>query len=562
MWFGKRRLGLLVLVQSLVLAATVWGQSRATGGSEWQWSVPDGKARAYLWIPPTCTHVRAVVLANHNMIEQGILEHPTMRRTLSELNMAEIWVVPYFDQTFDFNKGAAEHFETLMAALAEESGYSELRFAPVVPLGHSACATYPWNFAAWNPGRTLALLSVHGDAPQTKLTGNGRPRIAWGDHHIDGVPSLMVMGEFEWWEDRLTPAFEYLAAHPRTPMALLADAGHGHFDYSDRTVAFLAMFIRKAAAVRLPAAETPLDQPVPLSPVLPEQGWRNDRWHPNQPPGAPAAPWAAYTGDANHAFWCFDEEMARETEAIYAHSRGKKPQLLSVTELTAPPQSGCGEPVTPRFVPEADGLTFRLQTAFMDVVPGSPAKNGNPARWAGLPAGSPLGHATGGGPIVLSWIVGPAVQTGPDSFMVRYGRAEYPSNGRNRDVWLLASHPGDEQYRSAVQQVQVRLPAAKEGPEQHLSFPAIPDQPAGVRTLKLAATSDAGVPVQYYLREGPAKVQGDTLVFTPIPPRAKYPIKITVVAWQFGRIADPKLKAAAPVEQTFQIVGQAIEPGK
>src|SRR6059036_62135 len=87
----------------------------------WQWSAPDGQARAYLWIPENCKQVRAVVVANHNMIEQGILEHPTMRQTLSELDIAEVWVVPFMDQTFDFNKGAGEHFQKIMDALAAES---------------------------------------------------------------------------------------------------------------------------------------------------------------------------------------------------------------------------------------------------------------------------------------------------------------------------------------------------------------------------------------------------------------------------------------------------------
>jgi len=171
--------------------------------AEWQWSVPAGDSRAYLWIPSDCQRVRAVVVANHNMIEQGILEHPTMRKALAELGIAEMWVVPYLDIPFDFNKGAGERFERIINALAEESGYGELRFAPVVPLGHSACATYPWNFAAWNPGRTLAVLSVHGDAPQTNRTGYGRPNVDWGERNIDGVPGLMVMGEYEWGEERL-----------------------------------------------------------------------------------------------------------------------------------------------------------------------------------------------------------------------------------------------------------------------------------------------------------------------------------------------------------------------
>jgi len=37
-------------------------------------------------------------------------------------------------------------------------------------------------------------------------------------------------------------------------------------------------------------------------------------------------------------------------------------------------------------------------------------------------------------------------------------------------------------------------------------------------------------------------------------PRAKFPVKVTVVAWQYGRVLEPKLKTAEPVEQTFSIV--------
>lgn len=530
----------------------------ASAGTEWQWSIADGETRLYLWIPPECAQVRGVVFANHNMIEQGILEHATMRRTLAKLGFAEVWAVPYFDATFDFNHGAGEHFDRVMAALADESGYGELRHAPVVPLGHSACATFPWNFAAWNPGRTLAVLSVHGDAPQTTLTGNGKPRIDWADRNIDGIPGLMVMGEYEWWDDRLAPAFAFMAKHPATPLAFLADAGRGHFDYADRTVAFIAAFIEKAAALRLPAS-APLDGPVTLKPVDPQTGWRVDRWRHEQAPTAPAAPWAGYTGDPKNAFWCFDEAMARATETIYAEQRGKKPQLLSVTDGRQPLEKGNGEPVTPRFIPEADGLTFRLTADFLDRVPPDNAKA---TLWTGLPAGSPLGHATGGGPIQLARIVGPVVQTGPDTFAMRFGRAEYTANRRNHDLWLVASHPGDDHYKSIVQQLMVRVSPNQDGAPQQITFLAIPDihvdaaltPPAAIR---LAASSDAGAPVGYYVREGPAEIEGDTLRFTAIPPRAKFPIKVTVVAWQFGRATEPKLQTAGRAERTFHLLAPA-----
>jgi hypothetical protein len=497
--------------------------------------------------------VRGVVVANHNMIEQGILEHPTMRHTLTQLGFAEIWVVPMLDGPFDFNKGAGEHFERIIADLAELSGYTELNRAPVVPLGHSACATFPWNFAAWNPARTLAVLSVHGDAPQTTLTGYGRANADWGGRRIDGVPGLMVMGEYEWWEDRLAPAFRFMEKNPAAPIAFRADAGCGHFDYSDDLVAYLALFIRKAAIARLPAEFAPPDTPVTLRPVDPKDGWRMDRWHKDHPPTAPAAPYADYTGDPREAFWTFDAEMAALAETNYATVRGKSPQLLSVTDLQSPPDTGCGEPVTPRFLPAEDGITFKLQSSFMDHVPGDSKTNSNPARWSALPAGTPLGHATGGGPILFSRIVGPFIQTGPATFAYHPGRAEYTADRRNLDMWLLASHPGDEHYKSMVQQVLVRVAPNKQGNPQQITFPALSDLPVGAASVTLHATSDAGLPVSYYVLEGPAEIEGEKLRFTAIPPRAKFPLKITVVAWQFGRSVPPQVMTAERVERSLYL---------
>jgi hypothetical protein len=530
-----------------------------TRAAVWQWSQEvtaitlDKSAahpRAFLWIPPHCRRVRAVVFGQNNMIEEGILEHLLFRRTLAELGIAELYVAPTFDtwQNATNNAEANARFAALLQALAAESGYGELADAPVVVLGHSAMASFPWNFAAWNPERTLAILSVHGDAPQTTLVGNGHPNVDWGSRSIDGIPGLMVMAEYEWWEDRLTPAMNFRAKHPNAPVALLGDEGHGHFDYSGQLVRFLAMFIRKAAEQRLPR-EMPLAGPVALKPVDPQRGWLVDRWRPNEAPRAQASPFAAYAGDRHEAFWCFDREMARATER-FNPQHGKRPQLVGFV------QAGRVVPQTPnthaqvflKLPPLGDALTFQLQGAFLEAVP----PGHNPAKWTGLTNGAPLGHATGGGPVVLSRISGPVQQLAPETFVIRFNRSSMAADRRAGDIWLLASHPGDAHYQSAVQQGLLTIPLRlTEGAEQHLNFPPIPDPPAGTKQLKLKATSDAGVPVHYYVREGPAEVDGNILRFAPVPPRTRWPVQVTVVAWQYGRSREPKLQTAEPVTRTF-----------
>lgn len=522
----------------------------------WQWSLPlANNKRAFLWLPPDCEQVRAIVVGQDNMIEQGIMEHPLFRATLAELGIAEVFVTDPFDFVFQFDKDAGNIFDDMIIQLAKRSGYSELAFAPVVPLGHSACASYPWNFAAWNPGRTLAVLSIHGDAPLARFTGSGRPNPDWGDRTIDGVPGLMVMAEYEWGDDRhgvdrLTPALEFRTLHPKAPIAMLAEPGEGHFNYSDRLIGILTMFIRKAAEARLPDA-MPLDRSVQLISVDPTNGWLVQRWHLNKPRTEQPAPFKEYKGEHREAFWAFDKQMAYAIHDYQSDQPAKMPQLLSVTTGDIPKEKGCGEPVDLPFHPEDDGVTFRLRTAFMDVVPGNATHNHNAARWAYASAGSPIGHCSTSESIRLHKIVGPVRQIENDTFQLSYDRMNYVGGQRRWNIWVWANHPGDATYKNAVQQAHITLQTNTAGKSQSITFNAIPDQKAGAEPLRLRAVSDAGLKVYFYVLEGPAVVEGDCLKLTPIPPRTTYPIKVTVVAWQHG--LPEKIKTAQPVARSFLI---------
>ena len=222
--------------------------------AEWQWSVPvksekpeNGPARAWLWIPPNCEHVRGVVVAQHNMEEISILENPRFRAALAEMNFAEVWVAPFFDHLFRFNEGAGDTFNDFMNRLADESGYSELKFVPVAPLGHSAAANWPYYFAAWNPQRTLCALSVSGQWPYFR-NKDFAPDI-WGDRNIDCVPCLESMGEYESANDWSREGLWERQQHPLMPLSMLANPGQGHFASTDAKVEYLALYLKKCVAV-------------------------------------------------------------------------------------------------------------------------------------------------------------------------------------------------------------------------------------------------------------------------------------------------------------------------
>jgi hypothetical protein len=531
---------------------------RAGGTAEWQWSVPvksekseQGPARAWLWIPPGCERLRGVVVAQHNMEEISILENPRFRAALAELNFAEVWVAPFFDHLFRFNQGAGETFNAMLGDLAAVSGYDELSYVPVAGLGHSAAASWPYYFGAWDPGRTLAVLSVSGQWPYFR-----DPRFApdiWGDRNIDFVPCLETMGEYEAAATWSNEGLKERQQHPLMPLSMLANPGQGHFASSGAKADYLGFYLKKAVQYRIPKDWDGKSAPK-LNPIDPTKtGWLADKWRLDQPPVAPAAPVGLYQGDSKQAFWFFDEELAKATERYQAAFRGLKPQLVGyVQNSSLAPQRDSHLQIDLRFEPQADGVTFKLAAAFYDTVPaGSPRL----PQWTGLPVGAPLAHSDATNALSVDRISGPFAKLGPDTFAVRFQRETLQvTNARSYELVFAATHPGDGQFKAAVQQAHMMIPARNtQGADQHISFPRVPNQNARARSLKLSATSDANVPVSYLVREGPAEVDGDTLRFTPIPPRARFPLKVTVIAWQYGRSVEPKLKSAEPMEMSFFI---------
>lgn len=515
-----------------------------THAQVWQWSVKVDSViseeikdhpQAYLWIPENCKQVKGIVFTQHNMIEEGMLEHPVFRKTMTELGFAEVWITPALTVTFDFNKDAGEDFNYMMKLLANVSGYDELTNVPIIPMGHSALASFPWNFAAWSPNKTLALVSIHGDAPQTNLTGSGRPNPDWGDRNIDGVPALFIMGEYEWWEDRITPAFKYIAKHPNSVISLFADAGHGHFDYSDEMIAYVCMFIKKAAKKRLPGSVS-IYKPNILNIIRPNEGWLMDRWYKDSLPTAGAATYALYKGDRRFTSWVFDREMANVTEQFYAKARGKIDQHIGFKQngkILQPVKTHANYQL--KFLPLDDGISFTLSSFFADTSRVIPVTG--------------FAKTT----LEIDRICGPVKKINDSTFQINFYRMGFNNSKRSNDIWLLAHNKGDDKFKSIIQQINMRFPLVnKDGSEQKITFLQIKDQKLGVQSIALAASSSAGVPVSFYVKEGPAYVDGNSLRFTTIPPCAKFPVKVTVIAWQYG--IQNKLKSAEPIEQIFYIL--------
>jgi hypothetical protein len=521
-------------------------------GAVWQWSVAvktiqnDKPCRAYLWIPPDCKRVKAFIFSQNNMEEHSILEDPEFRKAMGKLGIAQVWVSPAYDLFFNFSKGAGTVFNDVMNDLAEVSSYDELRKAPFIGMGHSAAASAPYYMAAWNPERALAAISVSGQWPYFR-----HPVFApdiWGTRNIDFIPCLETMGEYEAAESVALEGLKQRATHPLLPLSMLASPAEGHFASSPEKCKYIALYIKKVMQYRWVegTCQTRLRSVDPT-----KTGWLVDKWSRDELPKTEAAPVSRYKGDPTQAFWYFDEEMAKATMDYQGRYRHKKAQLIAyVQNGKKVEQKNTHQQINLKFEPLPDGITFKLGTAFYDTIPGGSPR---PAIWAGASAGERIGHANNAESIVIRRITGPMIRLNDTTFRIQ-PQSGFWQNPHSYELWFAVSHPGDEQYRPAVQQAQMLVPPMNTaGRKQHLTFLPIPNQSVNKNGIELKASSDANVPVYFYVQDGPAEIVGNRLNFLKIPPRSRFPVKVTVVAWQYGNSNEPKLQTAAPVINTFWI---------
>ncbi len=509
------------------------------------------KSNAFLWVPPRAAALRAVVLAPSNVIERRFCEDATIREWAAKEGVALLffnagWTnnekpAPGQSKSMFDSSRLVDYLDAILGTLAEKSGYDELRRVPWIPIGHSGNSKFCEAVLRVAPERTLASIIVKGGMPTVPPDGSIKGLI--------GVPILNICGEFEevippgavrngWFPEMQKRLAMVRAAAPESLMGGLVDRGGGHLDWEPDMSRYVALYLSKALATRL--GDTGRNAPAaayPLKPLAMNDGWLSD-----QQGVAPSAPATRYTGDRLAAFWHFDEEEARAWTALQNLDQGKAEQFIGFVQdgAFAPFWKGWGLQEI-QFRPLEDGQSFKVAARFRDTVP-TPFAD----------AGAPLGHASTGALTykVIGW-AGNTEQTGPDTFRVRFDREGV--NGRTTHILIGAFHPGDAHYRSMMAATRLQIPATNPGSPQKLVLPQPANVAAGTREVKLAASLDSGLKPDYYVSWGPAEMDGDTVRFTQIPARARFPIEVKVTAYHWGKATEPRVATATPITRTFFI---------
>ena len=96
-------------------------------------------------------------------------------------------------------------------------------------------------------------------------------------------------------------------------------------------------------------------------------------------------------------------------------------------------------------------------------------------------------------------------------------------------------------------------PGLTNGKDADDYLPAHRQPQAGSRPVPLKATSDAGLPVDYYVVRRPGRDRRRQADDRRVPGARDVADPGQVVACQFGRGVEPLVQTALPVEQTIQI---------
>ena len=501
------------------------------------------QATLHLWIPETCRRLRGLLVLCTNVPEQMLVGHADIRRVCAAHDLGIVWAVPSF---MNFRKSTTRDGRTLNMAteyqvsvgflqqllngLAKTSGYDEVATVPWLPIGESGHLLMVDALLEHSPHRCMAGIY---------LKNNHLPP------HNRQVPTLVIFGTAqEWGQDKedirtrwnnVEQAYQRIRSerrqHPQWPLSYIIDGTSGHFDCSERLTRYIARYIAGMVTARLPRnnrqALRPLKTGNGFLADLPVPGYE-DR-------AVERVARADTTGLA--APWYVSNELAIEAQAIARINWRAATQLPAFADETGmvTPFVFNGIMKLPAPVMADDGVTFRLKGIMLNKLP---------ANFIG--AGEPLAAV----PTVpaLEWVCGSYKPVGNNTFCIALDRT-WPYTPNYVGIRQL----GNDRLRAIFQPGSLILARNEAGIVQRITVEKIANITVGTPFLTLRASSDSGMPVYWFVVSGPAIVNDSQLILTKIPPRSKFPVAITVAAWQWGRNTQPKVKTAEMVKQIFWV---------
>jgi len=496
-------------------------------------------ATAYLWIPEQCTRLKGLLIMCTNVPEHMLVGHAAIRKVCADNNLGIIWSTPSF---MNFRKtvkdgktlnmaleyGTTVQFlQRLLNGLAATSGYEEVATVPWLPMGESGHLLMVDALMEQSPDRCIAGIFIKNNhlpphnrvTPTLTIYGSSQE---WGQDKVD--MRLRWNGIDKDYQSILTQRKQ----NPNWPLSYVIDGTSGHFDCSEKIVQYMATYIDAVTKARLTDNNN-------LKPLILADGFLADLpvpGHENKPIKKYNAADTAYISSP----WYINTALAQQAQTIARINWKASTQLpaFQLADGTVAPFIFNGISKVVPVQTEEDGITFSVKGIMLAQMPDSFITAKEP-----LPA---VKEAP-----VTEWVSGQFKPLGNNRFQIMLDRS-WPSTAN----YIGVRQKGNDSLRAIFQPGGLTLPRNTQGKPQKITFNPIADVKAGTKSIELTASSDAGLPVQFFVVAGPAIIENNKLIFTAIPPKTKLPVAVTVAAWQWGK-ANPAIKMADIVKQTFYV---------
>ena len=123
--------------------------------------------------------------------------------------------------------------------------------------------------------------------------------------------------------------------------------------------------------------------------------------------------------------------------------------------------------------------------------------------------------------------------------------------------FLRLCHDDDERFVPTGRTVQFAwsLTNGKDAKDQTLTFPPHADVPITTSAVHLGATSSSGLPVAYFVVQGPDVIHDGDFIPMEIPLGTKRPLSVTIGAYQVGEFRPSGgTKPTPSFYQTFRLI--------
>lgn len=506
-------------------------------------------ASPFLWIPPKCEKVKAVMVMSTAVIEQAMVESPYIRKVCADNDIAIMWSSHQF---YRGNESAKQQIEAMLFSFAEKSGYKELTAVPWIPCGHSG--TNPMvRYITMNAPEKVAFTIIH---KATAQVGN-----------TNSVPILSTQGEFMEWSsyDRdLTQNINEEKSYTDVirnreksamPLSYYFDPNTGHFDCSDRLLKNIALWIEDICQLRFDekGAIRAINLQDGWITSLPVPGYLGKKSLPVKVVKADQtmvehSPWYPSKRTALAAYEMANQDMTREAQiagfadfdnqiddvSYWWRGIARIPYIqegayfkLNVIPYTRMPK---GKYLIARRNPETQRDMEVLEGVFYNHKEHTFTNSGND--------------------IDIEIVSGNFVKTdwkNTFKYVPRFKTANY----------FVARQKGNKKYRNSVQVGRIDLINCNKGKVNTISFDGIQNQRIGsLKAIELKAESSAGEPVEFFVNYGPAYIKDNRLYIRveDIPVKSKYPIEIKVTAYSLGNANEEHpVKTATPVSKVFYL---------